>query len=86
MAQTNYMIYHLPPSHANAHSIGKCTLLKKYWYKVTYYKTTDEAREDFDRKSAQRACSLALDVNDKKKADEMKKANDKKSNDGLIKA
>ena len=86
MKETNCLICRLPPSHADAHFMGKCSLLKKYGYTVKYDQTKDETRADFDKKSAQRSRSAALDADDAKKAEEKKKVDDKKSADGRVKA
>ena len=53
---------------------------------MKYEQTKDETRDDFDKKSAQRSRSAALDAEDAKKAEEKKKVDDKKSADGRVKA
>ena len=53
---------------------------------MKYEQTKDETRDDFDKKSAQRSRSAALDAEDAKKAEEKKKVDDKKSAEGRVKA
>ena len=66
---------------------NSCDKLKKYGYKITCVPTNDETRKDYVKKSAQRAKTLALDAKeDQKIADEKNKVNNKKSQEGQIKA
>ena len=66
--------------------LGSCDKLKKYGYKTTYTHANDKTRKDREKKSAQRAKPSALNAGDAKKDEELEKVNDKKSQDGQIKA
>ena len=54
-----------------------CDKSKKYGYKTTYNPAEDQTCKNYEKKSAQRAKSSALDVADAKKDEELKKINEK---------
>ena len=86
MTQTKCPICRLAPSHPKAHFMGSCDKLKRYGYKTTYNQSEDQSRDDYEKKSNQRAKSATLDAADAKKDAEAKLINDKKSQEGQIKA
>ena len=66
--------------------MGTCDKLKKYRYKTIYNPLEDQTCTDHEKKSTQRANSAALDIADVKKDAELKIINDKKAQEGQIKA
>ena len=86
MKQTKCKICCLAPSHPKAHFLGSCDKLKKYGYKTIYNPLEDQTRTDHEKKSTQHAKSVALDIADAKKDTELKIVNDKKSQEGQVKA
>ena len=60
--------------------------MNRYGYRTTYNQSEDQSRDDYDKKSTQRAKSAGLDAADAKKDAEAKIINDKRSKEGQIKA